>query len=225
MVFVCGDIHGTIDIQKIKDWEDEYALMACDTLIICGDFGGVWYGNEQDDSELNWWARKPYTVLFVDGNHENHQALSTYPIIEIFGGKAHKIKPNLYHLIRGEIFTIEGKTFFAMGGARSVDRHLRTPFKDWWPEEMPSKEEYDNALDNLEKVNWKVDYIVTHCTDSHTLWLIDKFYGADELTKFLKFIKTEYNLEYEKHFFGHYHMDKYITPKEVALYNKIVRVI
>lgn len=225
MVFIKGDTHGILDIQSIKDWEEEYALEKDDVLIICGDFGGVWYGDERDNEELDMWAKKPYTILFIDGNHENHKALATYPVISIYGGAAHKIRPNLYHLMRGEIFTIEGKTFFAMGGARSTDRHLRTPYKDWWPEEMPTMEEYDNALDNLTKVDFKVDYILTHCADSHTLWLIDKFYGADPLTKFLLFIKEQYRLEYNTHYFGHYHIDRKVDDKNIAVYNEIIKVI
>lgn len=225
MVFCCGDTHGFIDIQKIKDWEEEYALEKDDVLIICGDFGGIWYGDERDNDELDWWAEKPYTILFVDGNHENHSAIATYPVTCIYGGAAHRIRPNLYHLMRGEIYTIQGKTFFAMGGARSTDRHLRTPYKDWWPNEMPSKQEYDHAIDNLEEHEWKVDYVITHCADSHALWLIDRFFNNDELTKFLCFIKQQYRLEYTHHYFGHYHLDKQIDLKETAVYNEIIRVV
>jgi hypothetical protein len=127
--------------------------------------------------------------------------------------------------MRGEIFNIQGKTFFAMGGARSTDRHLRTPYKDWWPNELPSKQEYDRAIDNLEESEWKVDYVITHCADSHTLWLIDKFFNNDELTKFLGFIKQQYRLEYTQHYFGHYHLDEQIDDKNTAVYNKIIRVI
>ena len=217
--------HGVIDIQKIKDWEKEYALETDDVLIICGDFGGVWYGDDRDNEELDMWAEKPYTILFVDGNHENHDALATYPVVEVYGGAAHKIRPNLYHLMRGEIFTVEGKTFFAMGGARSTDRHLRTPYLDWWPDEMPSKQEYDHAISNLEECEWKVDYIISHCADSHALWKIDKFFNNDELTKFFAFIKDMYYLEYDKHFFGHYHLDAEIDDKNIAVYNKVIRVI
>lgn len=225
MVFVCGDIHGSLDIEKIFEWENEYNLNENDTLIILGDFGSVWYGNEKDDEELDWWNDKPYKVCFLDGNHENHIAINNYPVVELFGGHAHQIRDNVYHLMRGEIFTIENNTFFVMGGARSTDRHLRTLYKDWWPEEMPTKQEYDNALDNLEKVGFEVDYVLTHCTDSHTLWLIDKFFNNDELTKFLNFLKVQYRLKYKHHYFGHYHLDKQIKLKETAVYNKVIRVI
>lgn len=225
MVHLKGDTHGVLDIASINEWEQEYAIEEDDILIILGDFGGVWFGDEQDDNELEWWAEKPYTILFLDGNHENHIALAKYPTVELYGGQVNKIRDNLYHLKRGEIYTIENKKFFVMGGARSTDRHLRTPYIDWWPEEMPSKEEYDNALNNLEAADFKVDYILSHCADSHTLWLIDKFFCADELTKFLLFIKEQYKLEYTQHYFGHYHLDRPIDEKNIAVYNKIIRVV
>ena len=37
------------------------------------------------------------------------------------GGKAHKIRDSVLHLMRGEIFDIDNKKIFAFGGARSHD--------------------------------------------------------------------------------------------------------
>ena len=36
----------------------------------------------------------------------------------------------------------------------------------WWEEEVPSLEEYQEALANLERVNWTVDCVLTHCAPS-----------------------------------------------------------
>lgn len=44
-----------------------------DYLRITGDFGFVWDGSKTDEYWLNWLNKKPYTVLFVDGNHENFE--------------------------------------------------------------------------------------------------------------------------------------------------------
>ncbi len=33
----------------------------------------------------------------------------------------------------------------------------------WWAQEMPSEEEYAEARRNLTKVDWAVDYVITHC--------------------------------------------------------------
>ena len=68
----------------------------------------------------------PYTILFVDGNHENFdRLLSEFPIEDWNGGKVHKIRPNIIHLMRGHVFEIEGKRIFAMGGGYSVDKYMR----------------------------------------------------------------------------------------------------
>lgn len=64
---------------------------------------------------------KSFTTVFVDGNHENFDRLYSYPVKEWNGGKVHEIRPSVLHLMRGEVFTIEDKKFFAFGGASSHD--------------------------------------------------------------------------------------------------------
>ena len=134
---------------------------------------------------ITYWDEKPYHVLFIDGNHENHKALDTYPIVHWNGGRAHLIGNNILHLMRGEIFSIDNKTFFCMGGGRSVDAYLRKEGKTWWPQEMPSKQDYDYAIDNLSNANFKVDYILSHCGDSKTLALINPYFEKDDILVFL----------------------------------------
>ena len=126
-IFVTGDIHGTIDIRKLT-WRnfEELELGEDDFLIICGDFGLVWCfeddeGRDKDEEWLDWLEGKPWTTLFVDGNHENFDLLSTYPVEEWNGGKVQLIRPNVIHLMRGQIYNIDGSTFFTMGGASSHD--------------------------------------------------------------------------------------------------------
>lgn len=224
MIYCCADIHGSLDIKKIELWEEEVCPSRNDYLIILGDWGAIWYGNWWDEPMIAYWDEKPYRVLFIDGNHENHKALDTYPIVHWNGGRAHLIGSNILHLMRGEIFTIDNKTFFCMGGGRSMDAPLRTEGKSWWPEEMPSKQDYDNGLDNLEKYRFKVDYILTHTTDTFTLKLINSYYEQDELSQYLNILKSKHNLQYKHHYFGHYHIDAKLTPKETCLYDKIIKI-
>ena len=56
---------------------------------------------------LNFLAKKPYEVLFCEGNHENFNELFKYPVVEIYGGKAHKIRENIYHLMRGKCLILK----------------------------------------------------------------------------------------------------------------------
>ena len=93
-------------------------------------------------------AEKPYQILFIDGNHENFNALNSYPVEEWNGGKVHRIRKNILHLMRGQVFTIEGKTFFTMGGAYSIDKHLRKEGYSWWSDEKPNDAENGESDEN-----------------------------------------------------------------------------
>ena len=57
---------------------------------------------------LDWLERLPFTLAFVCGNHENYDALARYPVAEWRGGKVHCIRPHVLHLMRGQIFELEG---------------------------------------------------------------------------------------------------------------------
>ena len=83
-IFITGDTHGSYDIQKLarKNFPEGKTLTKDDYVMICGDFGCVW-GGELAGSDRwwqNWLDEQPWTTLWVDGNHENHDLLKTYPI-------------------------------------------------------------------------------------------------------------------------------------------------
>lgn len=85
----------------------------------------------------------------------------------------HKIRNNVIHLMRSEIYCIEGHTtIFAMGRGYFIDKYLWTEGVSWWLQEMPSDEEYHNALVNFGKVGNNVDYINTHTTSSETVYYL-----------------------------------------------------
>ena len=95
-----------------------------DYVIIYGDFGGVWdVGGESKGEKywLDWFEGRSYTLLFVDGNHENFDRLNGYPVKEWHGGKVHELRPHVMHLIRGQVFEIDGKKIFTFGGVSSHD--------------------------------------------------------------------------------------------------------
>lgn len=147
MIYFTGDIHGNIDIHKLKN--KNFTATKDDYLIILGDFGCVWDGSKQDDYWLNWLEDKPYTVLFVPGNHENYDLLRSYPTEEWHGGIIRRIRPSVIMLERGYVFEIEGNTFFCMGGAVSIDKSYRKEGVSWWADEMPSTDEFNLAYKTL----------------------------------------------------------------------------
>ena len=96
-----------------------------DYVIIAGDFGGAWQKEDRfikkEARHLKTLEDRPFTTLFIDGNHENFDRLNSYPVKEWNGGHVHEIAPSILHLMRGEIYNIEGISFFTFGGARSHD--------------------------------------------------------------------------------------------------------
>lgn len=229
MVFVTGDVHCPIDVHKLntKNFPLQKSLTKDDYLIVCGDMGLVWsYPDgpryKEDLYWQKWFNNRNYTTLFVDGNHENHPILASYPVVDFCGGKAHQIKDSVYHLIRGEVYTIDGKTFFCFGGASSHDKHLRKEGVDWWPEEIANFAEMNKAIDNLEKYNNEVDYIISHCCSTRVQNIISPYYESDSMTQFFKFI--EENIKFKAWYFGHYHTDMVITPNFVCVYDQIFKL-
>jgi hypothetical protein len=223
MIYITGDTHGDQD-----RWQRLIAptLAPGDILIICGDFGvGFWNGRcWSEETFYDHLSQQPYTVLFVDGNHENFDQLNGYPVEAYCGGKVHRLRPNLLHLMRGEVYTIEGNTFFVMGGGYSLDKAMRVEGESWWREEMPSQEEYQNARSNLERAGFRVDYILTHTAPSETVYYLStlRSFGIKRtiveelpLTTFLDEVRSK--VTYQHWYFGHFHVDAELWRNQTAI--------
>ena len=169
MIYVTGDTHGNFERFRPEYFPEQAKLTKNDIVIIAGDFGGVWIGDSRDDGSLDWLESLPFTLAFVDGNHENFDALAAYPVEMWCGGKIQRIRPHILHLMRGQIFEMDGYRFFTMGGAMSHDIRCRTEHVSWWRQELPSGEEYAEARQNLDRVGWEVNYIITHCAATGTI--------------------------------------------------------
>ena len=224
-VYITGDTHGTEDWEKINtdNFPEQKGMNPeNDYLIIAGDFGGVWGFPETDAYILKTYDKRNFTTLFIDGNHENHDLLDGYQGEEWCGGKVHRISEKVIHLMRGQVYEIGGMKLFAMGGAESTDKKYRREGMSWWAREMPSDEEYEEALKNLEKVDCEVDVVLTHCAPEGYL---GKNMGVvvraeNDLTKFLDELITVRGLKFRHWYFGHYHRDM-DWDKFSLLYGKI----
>lgn len=230
MWLIVGDTHGLKSFDSRKIYPEHLKSMGVpvddvEGIIICGDFGGIWKGNISEVNTLRSILDVlPYKICFVDGNHENHVAISKFPVRQWKGGKIHVITDNVYHLMRGQVYTIDGKKIFTMGGATSIDKDWRTPNISWWEQEIPTKRQWQIAKNNLDKVNWKVDYVLTHCcpTEFMSEFVDSRYKTADEVSDGLQVI---YNLlEYKKWFCGHYHTDKDIDNNISCLYFRVIGI-
>lgn len=246
-LFLTGDTHGDFRRFLPESFYEQERLTKEDLVLVCGDMGGVWYGDCRDDEGLDFLERRPFTTLFVVGNHENYDALGTYPLEDWRGGKIRRIRPSVLLLERGQVFDLNGKRVFTMGGASSHDiqggilepddplfllkfhtlEAKGTPFRvnhrSWWKEELPSPEEYLEARRNLDKAGWEMDYIITHCAPTSIQNdLLRERSKPDELTDFLEEVRQRCRFRY--HFFGHYHGDGIIQKQFVLLHKQILRL-
>lgn len=228
MIYITGDCHGIHDIAKLSPYNfDDSDMTKDDYLIICGDMGLIWssevWADEEDDYRervlMNFYNSKKCRVLFLDGNHENHARLNNYPVQEWYGGKIHVISDNIYHLMRGQVFDIDGKKIFIMGGAASTDKKRRIEDVSWWKEEIPNNSEREEAMNNLRNNNFKVDYILTHTGPTSTLKTINADYRIDEYTDWLEEINK--TVDFKHWYFGHFHTDKRIDNKHSVVFNEV----
>ena len=246
-LYITGDTHGDFSRFRPENFYEQEGLTKEDVVLVAGDFGGVWYGDSRDDARLDFLESRPFTTVFVPGNHENYDALAAYPQREWQGGRVRIIRPSVLMLERGQVFDLGGRTFFAMGGASSHDirdgilepdnpdyerklRQLnaagalyRVNHRSWWKEELPGEDEYRTAREALDKTGWDVDYIITHCCPSS---IQDTFSGGlfqrDALTDFLDEVRERCRFQYW--FFGHYHENMVVEKEFVMLYNQIIRL-
>ena len=98
-IFVTGDIHASYDIAKLSEsCFNTAGLTKDDYVIICGDFGLVWNNSASEQYWLRWLDARPFTTLFVDGNHEGFSLLNSLPETTWNGGAVHQVSTSVLHL-------------------------------------------------------------------------------------------------------------------------------
>ena len=205
MIFVTGDCHGDFQRFSRKHFPQRRQMGRDDYMIVAGDFGGVWNGSSEERKRLDWLNEKPFTTLFVTGNHENYWMLRELPVEDgILDMNAPDFRARYIHLL------LEGRQRFRIIG------------KSWWPEELPSDEEYTAALDTLERAGWKADYVITHCAPTSIAHRMNRHYQPDALTDFLELVNNR--LEFGCWLFGHYHDNRTIDDKHILLWEDIIQL-
>ncbi len=214
MIFITADTHG--EMERLTDKKLNF-IKKYDTLIVLGDFGFVWKGDKQQEKNLKKISKLPFRVLFIDGYNENFSALEQYPDTIYHGAQAKEICPDhVYYIKRGEVLEIEDMKLLCFGGA---DDYIDDVFSDY----PPGQEDFARCTANLERHNWKVDYVLTHSPSGN----INRFINMDSFTfghlfDYLDEISSK--LDYKKWYFGFYHKDKYISSKAQAVYTEVYKL-
>lgn len=177
----------------------------------------------RDEAKLDALVALPYTILFLDGNHECFPEIFTYLEEMWNGGRIHRIRPNVLHLMRGQVYDLNGLTVFTMGGGYSIDVMYRIPGRTWWPEEMPGDAEYAEAWENLKRHGGKVDVIISHTAPEQAMQLFTEtgvirncFPQEMKLNLFLEEVRQK--VAHRHYYFGHMHVDQRLSGNMTALY-------
>ena len=127
-----------------------------------------------------------------------------YPVEEWKGGKVHKIRPSVIHLMRGQVFEIDRKNIFAFGGASShdIDGGILEP-------DDPYYKQKKKKLDKR-----RCPYRINHVS-----WWQQELPSEEEMEEIRQKVK------FKKWFFGHYHDNRNVNAEEILLYEQMIRII
>lgn len=223
MIYITGDMHG--DIERLYDKEFR-KLKKGDILIVCGDFGYIFDGSKLEKQVVNFFAKRKFVTAFVEGTHDNLAKINRCRETVWKGGRVHRIKGNLLHLMRGQIFDIDGNTFFTFGGGESTDKDMRITNNLWWREEEATPIEMADGARVLDEAGCKVDYIITHeppaKVKSAMLLRRGDNDNVNKLNGYLEEIGK--SCVYKHWYFGSLHEDRVITEHHTCVFKKLISV-
>lgn len=215
MVYYTGDIHG--EVRKVCDFILKNNLTSDDVIVILGDVGINYFGNDKGDAQRKKILNKcNVPILCVHGNHEMRpESIETYQETEWNGSIVYLEEdyPNLLFAKDGEIYDLDGRKNIVIGGAYSVDKFHRLAMgAHWFSDEQPSEEIKNRVVAKLESVDWKVDAVLSHTCPykyrpTETFLPFINQDTVDNSTE-LWLDEIEDKLQYSKWLCGHWHIDK-----------------
>lgn len=216
MIYVTGDTHGELDRFKKHKIN---RLKKGDTLIVCGDFGFVYNGSEQEAKSLRWLGKRRYNILFIDGAHDRMELLEQYELCDFSGAPARRINDRVYMLLRGNVYTIEDKKIFAFGSGLSESYNMVSDIMSSEAGTLPTTEDTENGIKNLKEADNAVDYVITYDAPVSAKGYIGE-YNNNGLNTYLEEILK--NINFKCWYFGRYHKDKAPTRLFRAIYDDVL---
>lgn len=224
MVYVTGDMHG--DLERLYDKEFR-KLKKGDVLLVCGDFGYIFDGSKTEKQVVKYLATRKFVTAFVEGTHDNLDTIYRCRTTVWKGGMVHRIKGNLLHLMRGQIFNIDGYSFFTFGGGESIDKDMRVESGRWWRDEEATPSEMADGARVLYEAGCNVDFIITHeppsLVKSAMLLRRGDTDRVNKLNGYLEEIGRSCNFGHW--YFGSLHEDRVITEHHTCVFEKVLPVI
>lgn len=254
-VIICGDFGGIWDTSTTAFKESSAEKWALDWLESKSFTTLVVLGNHEnydrimgikDEKLLNSWLFEKMPL------EEKEKFKKGYPQKEWNGGLVRVLRPSVLVLESG-VFTIDNKKILVYNGAPSHDipdgildpsdfnteekfkkeykkrqslfQMFRVKGISWWEQEEPTKEIEEKVWNDLEKVNYKVDYIFTHdCSSSIKSFMGFSWHDNTSINNFLEEIEAK--VSFKHWFFGHYHGSKVFPGgQHHLLYDNIVQIM
>lgn len=225
-IYLTGDTHANVRRLLIID---DSEMTKDDIVIVLGDFGVIWEKDSQmTDTVLELLSEKNFTLAFLDGNHENFPEIARLEKETYWnGGKIGLLPYGIIHLLRGEIYNINGRIIGVCGGANSIDLWHRTEGISWWREEEITDNDIDNFMAAANKYNNKIDMMLSHDAPASMIPIIKLYSGVNDgdiSDSQIQLEKINQEINIDKWYFGHWHIDKVIDDKFECLYKKIKEV-
>jgi 3-oxoacid CoA-transferase subunit A len=232
--YIMADLHG--DIYAVDDLACRLAekgtpLDATDTLIILGDLGINYYGQNSTSERY----RKLHldnigcTIFAIRGNHERRpedlyeesfqeykescgEIPMSWSTTKAFGGSVYyekKYPHILYAIDEPAVYTFNGYRVLTLPGAYSVDKPYRLKMGfHWFPNEQMTEDEREWAVELCEMNSWKFDFIMSHTCPTPVMpkdLFIEGVEDADTTTEEFMQSLVDDELQFKTWLFGHMH--------------------
>lgn len=213
MIILTGDTHREFD--SIVDFCEEYQTTQDDVIIVLGDVGINYCLDSRDDFLKEELSHLPITLFCIHGNHEerpenlpNYQEKCWHDGIILYEEEY----PNILFAQDGEIYDFGGKKAIVIGGAYSVDKYYRiSGGAPWFASEQPDEHTKAYVEAQLEKVGWKINYVLSHTVplsfEPQEAFLPNMDQSTLDKTTEEWLDTIEQKLQYEAWYAGHFHVD------------------
>ncbi len=215
MIYLLSDLHGSADFKGL----DEYISRGKenDLLIILGDVGLAFENTDENRRFTERFLSINKNIAIVDGNHENFEFLNSFPEQELYGSKVRRLTEHIVLLQRGNIYNIDGKSFFVFGGCKSSPKWKEQGL--WHPGDEPTESQLDAAYHVLKEHEHKVDYILTHKYEQ----IPGVGTVCEKLQQLCRFIDE--NVSFKLWYAGHWHKIGMIDEKHLIVYDKLTELL